>query len=135
MRLPGAVVNRETKVEGYIRKGVPLIFLLNQPMTQQQMFSIQFMTTSSGATPEEAFKKIVDEATDYYESLGMGKFSGSVAEKSDFTLLSLPKDGSSWTYAKGLLDEDAPVIADPYGPAGCVPIGLNKWLFFGWAPA
>lgn len=134
MRLPGAVVNRETKVEGYIRKGVPLIFLLNQPMTQQQMFSVQFMTTSSGDTPEVAFKKVVLEATDYYGSLGMSRFSGSVAEKGQFVLIKAPSHTSSWFYAKEMLDADDALISNPYGPAGCLPIGIDKWLFFGWAP-
>ncbi len=36
-------------------------------------------------------------------------------------------------YAEFLINEDDSRIADKWGPAGCISLDKNEYLFFGWA--
>ena len=97
----------------------------------------QFITTSSGRSPQEAFNRAVEEAA--YEC-GHGGYTGTIAEKESFVLIDVPEGESPQKFANRLMDEDDPRIDDKWGPAGAVVLtGPDKvspetsYIFFGWA--
>jgi hypothetical protein len=101
------------------------------------MGACDFWHKETGGTPTEAFRKAVDSAS--WEH-GHGGYTGTIAEKSEFILLEVPKDVKPADYAQKLMDEDDKRIADKWGPAGCVCLGPSKsdpkqkaYLFFGYA--
>lgn len=89
-----------------------------------------FVTLSSGKTAKEAFQAAREQAV--FES-GRGGYTGTIAEKSAFVMISLPQGRAAVDYANELLDKDDPRIVDKWGPAGCIEMGNSVWLFFGWA--
>lgn len=93
------------------------------------MGACEFWATATGATPEEAFQKARDRALHEY---GHNGYTGTIAEKNSFIELSVPLDMGPTDYADKLLLDDAR-INDKWGPAGCVALNDNTWLFFGWA--
>ena len=97
----------------------------------------EFWHKEVGRTPEEAFHKAVERAC--YEH-GHGGYTGTIAEKSDFVMIEVPKGYPAADYADKLMSDDDPRIADKWGPAGCVCLGPSKsnpklkvYLFFGIA--
>ena len=72
-----------------------------------------------GKTPKEAFQQAHQEACHEYGNRG---YTGSIAEKDDFVLISVPKEWKDTPeeYAYHLLDEEDNRIDDKWGPAGCV---------------
>jgi hypothetical protein len=88
----------------------------------------QFSTRARGTTAEIAFRAAVDEAG--YEH-GHGGYSGTIAEKRSFVVISVPKGRDPAEYANS--DEAMAKVDDKWGPAGCVKIADGEWLFFGWA--
>lgn len=89
-----------------------------------------FVTESSGKTAREAFSDAVDSATKYY---GIQGYTGSIAEKDSFVMINVPEDEAPHKYAMKLMDEGDERIDDKWGPAGCIQIGKDSYLFFGWA--
>lgn len=98
-----------------------------------------FQETVSGKTAKEAFRTAVQEAA-YMQ--GHGGYTGTIAEKSDFVEIDPTEDGQDvdgWTegdyddYAYELCREDDPRISDKWGPAGCMKMADDCWIFFGWA--
>jgi hypothetical protein len=92
-----------------------------------------------GKTAKEAFGIAVEEAA--FEH-GHGGYTGSIAEKHDFTIIDPVKDGQNvddWSqndyeaYACKLIEDGDERIDDKWGPAGCIEIGDGEFLFFGWA--
>ena len=61
-------------------------------------------------------------------------YSGTIASKKTFVRISLPDDKEPQEFALDLIDREDPRIDDKYGPAGCIQIDTNRYLFFGWAP-
>lgn len=91
----------------------------------------EFFTQSFGKTAEEAFKSARDEALHDYGHRG---YTGSIAEKQRFTLISVPPEcDDPQGFAQELLDKFDPRVDDKWGPAGCISLGDDRWLFFGWA--
>lgn len=120
----------------------------------------QFMTTARGRTATEAFKSAVDDARHEH---GHGGYTGSIAEKSRFVVIekgeaaalaarlraeakkpdadaveitSLAKSveaGNPEALATALLELADRRVEDKWGPAGCIRISDDNWLFFGWA--
>jgi len=96
-----------------------------------------FFDEGYGKTAREAFDTLAEDARHEY---GYGGYSGTIAEKSSFTAITMgtmePKAVNS--YAESLLMEGDARVDDKWGPAGCIEMtsdrkGLRKFLFFGWA--
>jgi hypothetical protein len=96
------------------------------------MGAYEFTTISRGQSADEAFRQARDAAA--WEH-GHGGYTGSIAEKNDFRVITGPL---SYTEASvlawRLIEADDPRISDRWGPAGCIPIkDSDAFLFFGWA--
>jgi hypothetical protein len=97
----------------------------------------QFRDEARGATVKEAFDSAVSEAQ--YEH-GHGGYSGTIAEKREFTVISdaegMPREAAAALADKLLFDGDKR-IDSKWGPAGAIRFGgpgeEPGWLFFGWA--
>ena len=89
-----------------------------------------FFCKAKGNTAREAFKNAVQEAQYEY---GHGGYSGTIAEKSDFVVITVPKGKDAEDYAYELLDKEDHRVDDKWGPAGCVMLEKGVYLFFGWA--
>ena len=89
-----------------------------------------FYEVHDGATAQKAFNKGVEEARYEY---GHGGYTGTIAEKDDFTVIPLPEGWTAEDYADALEDKGDDRICDKWGPAGCLKIEDGKYAFFGWA--
>jgi len=99
-----------------------------------------FMVRSTGKNAKEAFRSAVQDAL--YES-GHGGYTGTIAEKDSFVMIDLPSDidksdakvyrSNVYDFCRELIDNSDPRIDDKWGPAGCIDLGDNKYVFFGWA--
>jgi hypothetical protein len=89
-----------------------------------------FTTTAHGPTAQQAFNEAVDEACC---ECGNGGYSGTIAEKTDFVQIPLPKGAEPFKEANRLIHEDDERISDKWGPAGVFELGKGRYLFFGWA--
>ena len=104
------------------------------------MGATTFVVTAKGKTAAEAFAAACQlarvEARAYAEDDEEDyDFDGTIASKSRFVLLTLPRGKSARDYAEQLLETDGGgPITDKWGPAGCLPAGKGEWVFFGWAP-
>lgn len=94
------------------------------------MGACTFFVTQSGKTAEQAFQLAVEQARYEY---GHGGYTGTIAEKSKFKVIPCPKDKDPMEYADELLENNDPRVDDKWGPAGCVQVEENRYLFFGWA--
>jgi hypothetical protein len=90
----------------------------------------QFFMKSTGKTAQEAFRNAVDQAA--YEH-GHSGYTGTIAEKSEYTMIPLPEGKNPTDYANELMDNSDPRVDDKWGPAGCFDLGKGSYLFFGWA--
>lgn len=89
-----------------------------------------FTHTAKGTSAEEAFHRAVEEAR--CEN-GHGGYTGTIAEKDSFVTIPLPEGRKPKEYARELIDEDDERIDDKWGPAGCIKVADDEYLFFGWA--
>ena len=94
------------------------------------MGACDFMVESNGDGPQKAFNNAVDDALYDY---GHNGYTGSIAEKSSFVMIDLPKGEDPFAYARDLIDNSDDRIDDKWGPAGCIHVKDNTYLFFGWA--
>ena len=94
------------------------------------MGSDTFFMVRSGKSARDAFKTACEDAL--YEH-GHGGYTGTIAEKDSFQMIDCPKDVKPKDYAEKLIDEGDPRVDDKWGPAGCIALGDNKYLFFGLA--
>lgn len=94
------------------------------------MGAYEFHHQSSGKTAQEAFSNAVDEARYEY---GHGGYTGTIAEKHSFVKIPVPEGKDPHRYAEELIEQDDDRIEDKWGPAGCISLGNDQWLFFGWA--
>lgn len=92
-----------------------------------------FKVRGKGASAKEAFDALVKEARHNYGHAG---YTGTIAEKTKFVMISPPAGVTDPkalnSFADVLLDGD-PRVDDKWGPAGCLPLAADEWLFFGWA--
>lgn len=91
------------------------------------MGACTFVTLGKGRTAKEAFRDAVEDAR--YEH-GHGGYTGTIAEKDRFKMVSAPegldlREMYNWAYDKA---EDC----DKWGAAKCVEV-KEGWLFFGLA--
>jgi len=93
-----------------------------------------FQIYATESTSKKAFKKAVEESLYSY---GHGGYTGTIAEKSTFTMASLtvlPEEK-----AHQLINATVnTTYGDKWGPAGCIQIQtadkqLNTYIFYGWA--
>ena len=94
------------------------------------MGGCDFGTKAKGRSAQDAFNTAVEEAR--YES-GHGGYTGTIAEKHTFTLISVPEGQDPVAFAHGLVDKDDNRVSDKWGPAGCVKVKEGEWYFFGIA--
>lgn len=94
------------------------------------MGASEFFTKAMGKTAKEAFKNAVSEA---FHMSGHGGYTGTIAEKESFKLYLVPVGENPFEFAEKKMQEDDTAISDKWGPAGCVKIKDNEYLFFGWA--
>lgn len=100
-----------------------------------------FFTTGYGKTARDAFSSAKYDAqsearADYEDEYGdgyEGGYSGTIAEKNGFVMIDLPAGEKPVEYANKLIDAGDRRIDDKWGPAGCIHIKDDKYLFFGWA--
>ena len=90
----------------------------------------QFWHQAEGNTPKEAFHKAREEAC--YDH-GHSGYTGTIAEKDDYVMIEVPEGKNPAEYADELMEKDDQRIDDKWGPAGCIKVEENKYLFFGWA--
>lgn len=89
-----------------------------------------FYTRASGKTAKEAFQAARDNA--FWER-GHGGYTGTIAEKTSFVEIPVADCIDPYKHAQWLVKECDPRIDDKWGPAGCIRLPDNEWLFFGWA--
>lgn len=89
------------------------------------MGALNFCVKIKGDTAEEAFFAAVDEAA--YES-GHGGYTGTIAEKSGFTIIPHDPEKSIREQVDDLIDDN-----DKWGPAFCFDLGDGSYVFFGTA--
>jgi len=101
----------------------------------------EFYNIGFGATAEEVFVNLVSQSQ--YDH-GHSGYSGTIAEKRNFTMISLPENKDPMNFAEGLIREGDDRVNNKWGPVGCISMpltdkdlkeypGLKKFLFFGWA--
>ena len=89
-----------------------------------------FMVKSNGISAKDAFASATSEARYMYGHAG---YTGTIAEKDKFVMIECPKGAIPEEYAMELIDRDDYRIDDKWGPAGCISLGNDQFLFFGWA--
>ena len=95
------------------------------------MGATTFTQVGKGKTATEAFLTAVAEARHQY---GHGGYTGTLAEKGTFVLIQPPEGADLRAFVADLLNkDDDPRISDKWGPAGCVKLGPEEYVFFGWA--
>lgn len=106
------------------------------------MGSVDFYTFARGDTAYKAFNDAVDDAHYYYGHAG---YTGTIAEKQNSGFVMIPwlhrpnvQDENilrkaALEFASKLVSENDDRIDDKWGPAGCLKVKDELWLFFGWA--
>lgn len=89
-----------------------------------------FFQKATGKNAAEAFHAAVSQAQ--YDH-GHAGYSGTLAEKSNFVAIAVEPGMDPRKFAQQLIEEGDPRIVDKWGPAGCVYLGEQQYLFFGWA--
>lgn len=90
------------------------------------MGACTFRIKVEGKTAEQAFR---DACNDNWSQ---GGYTGTIAEKDRFKMVYVPEGKTVEAYMKELLG-DKTSIGDKFGPAGCIELSDNQWLFFGVA--
>ncbi len=101
------------------------------------MGASDFMNRGKGKTAQEAFNAITEQAR--YED-GHGGYTGTIAEKSSFKMVTVPPGKDPREFAEECLENDDHWCQDKWGPAACILVGvdakdpsLNVYCFFGFA--
>ena len=91
-----------------------------------------FGAKAKGKTAEHAFREAVRRAE--YDH-GHAGYTGTIAEKDSYVMIPVPAEYKArpQDYARKLVEDSDPRIDDKWGPAGCIELGKDEWLFFGWA--
>ncbi|WP_254824870.1 hypothetical protein [Haloglomus halophilum] len=91
-----------------------------------------FFTRVSGTDADTAFRNAVADAKYLHGHAG---YTGTIAEKTSFTQIPADEVGDTDPddYASQLIEEQDPRIDSKWGPAGCIHIEDDTYLFFGWA--
>ena len=89
-----------------------------------------FVQEAAGATAKAAFQAAKEQA--WYDH-GHSGYTGTIAEKDSFVMIPLPEGEDPYEYAEELIGDGDVRIDNKWGPAGCIDMGDNNYLFFGWA--
>lgn len=89
-----------------------------------------FIVEAEGSNAKEAFRNAREDAQ--YDS-GHGGYTGTIAEKDSFVMIACELGMDPHEYADDLISDGDSRIDDKWGPAGCIKLSDNKYLFFGWA--
>ena len=89
-----------------------------------------FMITATGVSAHDAFYNARQDALHYS---GHDGYTGTIAEKSDFSVIPLKEGLGPQEYADELIDDCDSRIDNKWGPAGCFDLGGGRYFFFGWA--
>jgi len=96
-----------------------------------------FITYAKGKTPAEAYKNACDEGRD--ENGHQDGYSGDIQTTRGFAMVTVPA-GVALDRAKldSVIDEILHNNRNRYGiekwgKAGCIAMGADEYLFFGWA--
>ena len=96
------------------------------------MGAYEFATYAKG-TVEEAFDTAVFDAQYDY---GHSGYTGTIAEKSDYTIISADALSLQAASDMAVTLMNDPLVEDKWGPAGAIRVvddTHDGWLFFGWA--
>ena len=94
------------------------------------MGATTFLDIASGVSAKEAFNNAYQKALMEYGHRG---YTGTIAEKDGYVMITVPEGIDARAYANQLLDDDDARISDKWGPAGCIKLSGDKYMFFGWA--
>jgi hypothetical protein len=94
------------------------------------MGASSFHTRATGDTAKIAFENATEGARYQYGHRG---YTGTIAEKNSFRMLTVPSGQSVDQFVDALMWDDNHWINDKTGPAGCINLGSNEYLFFGMA--
>ncbi len=100
------------------------------------MGASNFVMTSTGKTAKTAFNAAVKNAQYYHGHAG---YTGTIAEKTSFVMIETPKNMDKKdmnqvdTFINKLINESDERIDDKWGPAGCIQLDKETFIFFGWA--
>lgn len=102
-----------------------------------------------GAEYFDHYVVTTDEAKDVFDELvkqagwdfGHAGYTGTIAEKDDYIMITppvpLPNVDAVLEWALACTDPTSehydPRVADKWGPAGCIKVVNDGFLFFGWA--
>ena len=89
------------------------------------MGATTFGVMSKGKDVQQAFDNAKEEA--YYDH-GHGGYTGTIAEKSGYKLLTVPKDKSLNEFIDSTIEDN-----DKWDDAFCVEVGEDEFYFYGWA--
>jgi len=89
-----------------------------------------FTVYAKGKNAKEAFQNALEIAYDHYGKCG---YTGSIAEKSSFRMVICPQDISPSDFTYQLMNDENHWVGDKWGPAGCLYLGSNDYMFFGCA--
>ena len=96
------------------------------------MGATTFVTIEDGESPDTAFDKAVEKAKTLNGTAG---YTGTIAEKTAFTVIGKPVENMEQANDRidHLFETNDHRIDDKWGPAGCIELPDNKYIFFGWA--
>lgn len=101
------------------------------------MGGCDFEVEVTGKTAQEAFDSARKEAQWDH---GHSGYTGTIAEKGDFVMFTLPEGENPYKYIERVFEEDdeiperlQQVAGDKWGPAACFQLAPDRWLFFGIA--
>lgn len=94
------------------------------------MSAEDFSVVQEGKTADEAFAAAVDKAL--YDH-GHSGYTGSIAEKNNFIMIDVPEGETPMEYADKMSRDNDARYCDKWGPACCIALGDDEYLFFGIA--
>ena len=89
-----------------------------------------FTSYANGKTAQEAFESAVKEAQYDYGHAG---YTGTIAEKKSFVMIPTPDTDDIEYFIEKMLDGNSSPVNDKWGPAGCIKLDGQEFVFFGWA--
>ena len=90
----------------------------------------EFTQTAKGKQPSDAFTEAREQAL--YDH-GRSGYTGSIAEKMDFKVLTLPADTTPADFIETCFNNETHFCNDKWGAAACIKTGKDEYTFFGLA--
>jgi hypothetical protein len=93
------------------------------------MGASSFESSGKGKSAKEVFDRLVSQSQ--YES--GHSYSGEIGMKRDFQMCTLPQGMSVRDFINKCFDDESHFCQDKWGPAACVKVGEDTYVFFGYA--